>query len=136
MVFKTSFTLLVATGTTPFFAVVSIISDHRCINDAECPKRSIGITRCHEKFYKHRFRSHFLLYQIGNDVKSAITEMQLSDWSVLQNLKWRQMSFFLYKRVSKLMRLIPNFPSYRPEVFTISACRNLLHIQLKINRFI
>ena len=30
MVFKKGFTLLVATGTTPFFAVVSIISDNHC----------------------------------------------------------------------------------------------------------
>ena len=31
MVFKNSFKLLVATGTTPFFAFVSIISEEDCI---------------------------------------------------------------------------------------------------------
>ena len=30
MVFKKSFTLLVASGTTPFFAVVSVISENHC----------------------------------------------------------------------------------------------------------
>ena len=86
MVFKTSFTLLVATGITPFFAVVLIIFDHRCRNDAEYPMRSIGITRCLEKFYKHRFRSHFNCITL--EIKSnQQTEMLLSDWSVLQNLK-------------------------------------------------
>ena len=40
MVFKKSFTLLVATGTTPFFAVVSIISDNHCrqhLSDPDSP---------------------------------------------------------------------------------------------------
>ena len=30
IIFKKSFTLLMATGTTPFFAVVSIISENNC----------------------------------------------------------------------------------------------------------
>ena len=59
MVIKKSFTLLVASGTTRFSAFVSIISVNGCKNDAEYSMRPIDTTRCHEKFYKHRFRSHF-----------------------------------------------------------------------------
>ena len=59
MVIKKSFTLLVASGITPFFAFVSIISVKGCRNDAGYSMRSPNATRCHEKFYKHRFRSHF-----------------------------------------------------------------------------
>ena len=59
MVIKKSFTLFVASGTTRFFAFVSIISVSGCRNDAEYCMRPIDTTRCHEKFYKQLFRSHF-----------------------------------------------------------------------------
>ena len=59
MVIKKSFTLLLGSGTTRFFAFVSIISVNGCKNDAEYSMRPIDTTRCHEKFYKPRFRSHF-----------------------------------------------------------------------------
>ena len=50
MVIKKSFTLLVASGITPFFAFVSIISVKGCRNDAGYFMRSIDATRCHENF--------------------------------------------------------------------------------------
>ena len=59
MVIKKSFTLLVARGKTPFFAFVSIISVKGSKNDGGYSMRSIDTTRCHEKIYKHRIRSHF-----------------------------------------------------------------------------
>ena len=59
MVIKKSFTLLVASGITPFFAIVSIISVKGCRNDAGYSMRSTDATICHEKIYKDRFRSHF-----------------------------------------------------------------------------
>ena len=49
MVIKKSFTLLVASGTTRFFAFVSIISVSGSKNDAEYSMRPIDTTRCHEK---------------------------------------------------------------------------------------
>ena len=59
MVIKKSFTLLVASGTTPFFAFVSLISVNGCRNDGGYSMQSIDTTRCHEKIYKQRIRSHF-----------------------------------------------------------------------------
>ena len=59
MVIKKSFTLLVASATTRFFSFVSIISVNGCRNDAEYSMWPIDTSRCHEKLYKHRFRSHF-----------------------------------------------------------------------------
>ena len=59
MVIKKSFKLLVASGITRFFAIVSIISVNGSRNDAEYSIQPIDTTRCHEKFYKQRFRSHF-----------------------------------------------------------------------------
>ena len=59
MVIKKSFTLLVASGTTRFYAFVSIISVNGCRNDAGYTIQPVDTTRCHEKFYKQRFRSHF-----------------------------------------------------------------------------
>ena len=59
MVIKKSFTLLVASGTTRFFAFVSISSVNGCRNDAEYSIQPIDTRRCHENVYKQRFISHF-----------------------------------------------------------------------------
>ena len=52
MVFKKTFTLLVATKTIPFFVVVAIISDHRC----SLP--SIYTTRGYNKYIINRENQH------------------------------------------------------------------------------
>ena len=49
-----------------------------------------------------------------------------------KSFNWRQMVFFVYKLVSLHKTLIPNFPLFRTEVFTIKANRTLIHIQLKM----
>ena len=136
MVIKKSFTLLVTSGTTPFFAFFSIIF----VNVVEMMQNipcGLLIQRDVMKNLVNTDLEAILTVSLRNDVKSAVTEMMLSDWSVLQNFKLRQINFFLlYKRVSTHFRLIPNLPSYRPKVFTITARRNLLHIQFKIIRFL
>ena len=74
MVSEKSFQLLVATKTIPFFVVVPIISDHRCISGL----LDIGKADVKVRHLKTRFKNELLKYEskIRKSVKLIITYVE------------------------------------------------------------